>query len=85
MEGGPQHLEVIGSRRLSRELGDLIAQINASRVKRFVLDYRHDSPSDPMHLYCRSDHYEYARYGVPIAFFTTGEHRDYHQVTDGTD
>ena len=35
-----------------------------------------------MHLYCRSDHLEYARYGIPIAFFTTGEHPDYHQVTD---
>ena len=33
-------------------------------------------------IYCRSDHYEYARYGIPITFFTTGGHRDYHQVTD---
>jgi hypothetical protein len=31
---------------------------------------------------CRSDHYSYARFGIPIAFFTTGEHADYHQVTD---
>ena len=33
-------------------------------------------------VYCRSDHYEYARYGIPIVFFTTGLHEDYHQVTD---
>src|SRR5437667_222129 len=36
----------------------------------------------PEQYYCRSDHYMYARYGIPIAFFTTGNHRDYHQVTD---
>ena len=36
----------------------------------------------PSNIYCRSDHYEYARYGIPIAFFTTGGHADYHQVTD---
>jgi hypothetical protein len=85
IEGGPHHLEVIGSRRLSRQLGDAITQVNASRRQPFALDYTHDSQSDPMHLYCRSDHYEYARYGVPIAFFTTGEHPDYHQVTDETE
>ncbi len=33
-------------------------------------------------MYCRSDHYMYARYGIPAAFFFTGVHRDYHQVTD---
>lgn len=78
----PRTLEVIGSRRRSRALGDLITQTNAQRRTPFALDYSHDSPTDSMHLYCRSDHYEYARYGIPIAFFTTGEHADYHQVTD---
>ena len=33
-------------------------------------------------MYCRSDHYSYARYGIPITFFFTSVHRDYHQVTD---
>jgi Peptidase family M28 len=33
-------------------------------------------------VYCRSDHYMYARFGIPIAFFSTGLHRDYHEVTD---
>ncbi|HZK78530.1 MAG TPA: M28 family peptidase, partial [Gemmatimonadaceae bacterium] len=36
----------------------------------------------PERIYCRSDHYNYARYGIPISFFTTGLHPDYHQVTD---
>jgi Zn-dependent M28 family amino/carboxypeptidase len=35
-----------------------------------------------MHRYCRSDHYNYARKGIPIAFISTGYERDYHMVTD---
>jgi hypothetical protein len=80
--GGPRYLEIIGARRLAHRLGDVIEAANTRAPFRFKLDYRHDSPTDPMHLYCRSDHFEYARYGIPIAFFTTGEHADYHQVTD---
>ena len=41
-----------------------------------------DANGHPQVIYCRSDHYEYARYGIPIIFFTTGGHADYHQVTD---
>ncbi|MGH7471184.1 MAG: M28 family peptidase, partial [Longimicrobiales bacterium] len=33
-------------------------------------------------IYGRSDHARYARYNIPIAFFFTGLHQDYHQVTD---
>jgi hypothetical protein len=46
------------------------------------LDYSMDANGHPQNIYCRSDHYEYARYGIPIAFFTTGGHADYHMVTD---
>ena len=45
-------------------------------------DYAMDANGHPQNIYCRSDHYEYARYGIPIVFFTTGGHADYHQVTD---
>ncbi|MGH7591541.1 MAG: M28 family peptidase, partial [Gemmatimonadales bacterium] len=45
-------------------------------------DYSLDANGHPMNIYCRSDHYSYARYGIPIIFFTTGGHSDYHQVTD---
>jgi len=41
-----------------------------------------DANGHPQNIYCRSDHYEYARYGIPIVFMTTGGHADYHQVTD---
>jgi len=36
-------------------------------------------------LYYRSDHYNFAKKGVPILFFTTGLHPDYHQVSDSPD
>lgn len=45
-------------------------------------DYRYGDPNHPKRVYYRSDHYNFARHGVPVLFFTTGEHEDYHQVTD---
>ena len=48
----------------------------------FQFDYTYDAVGHPANYYCRSDHYMYARFGIPIAFFTTGAHEDYHQVTD---
>ena len=80
--GGPGYLQLIGTRRLSTELGDLIETVNKARKQPFTFDYQFDAPGHPEQYYCRSDHYMYARYGIPIAFFTTGNHRDYHQVTD---
>jgi hypothetical protein len=82
LRGNPNYLQIVGSRRLSTELGDLIEKVNTEGKHRLVFDYSMDSNGHPMNIYCRSDHYEYARYGIPIAFFTTGGHSDYHQVTD---
>ena len=81
--GGPTFLQLIGSRRLSTELGDLIEKVNRTQEHPpFKLDYSLDRAGHPENLYCRSDHYMYARYGIPITFFTTGLHEDYHQLTD---
>jgi len=80
--GGPRYVQLVGSRRLSRELGDLVETVNARRSTPFVFDYSLDADGHPERIYCRSDHAMYARYGVPVTFFTTGLHRDYHQVTD---
>jgi Zn-dependent M28 family amino/carboxypeptidase len=80
--GGPGYLQLVGSRRLSTELGDLIEQVNRERHHGFTFDYSMDVNGHPQNIYCRSDHYEYARYGIPIVFLTTGGHADYHQVTD---
>ena len=72
---------VIGSRRLSTELGDLCAKVNAQLFK-LKLYYHYDRPNDPENLYERSDHYNYAKRGIPIAFYFDGVHEDYHQVSD---
>jgi hypothetical protein len=80
--GGPRHLELVGTRRLSTELGELVERANAAQPLPFRLDYHMDAPGEPHEYYCRSDHYMYARFGVPVAFFFTGGHHDYHQVTD---
>ena len=78
----PAYLQVIGSRRLSTELGDLAEASNRDGGFNLSFDYSYDANGHPDNFYCRSDHYMYARYGIPIAFFSTGGHRDYHQVTD---
>jgi hypothetical protein len=80
--GAPGYLMMIGSRRLSTELGDLIEQVNREGKHGFQFDYTYDAAGHPINAYCRSDHYMYARFGIPVAFFTTGGHQDYHQVTD---
>ena len=80
--GGPDYVQLLGSRRLSTELGDLIEAVNKTYATPFRLDYQFDAAGHPDQYYCRSDHYEYARYGIPVAFMSTGGHVDYHQITD---
>jgi len=80
--GNPNYLQLVGSRRLSTQLGDLAESVNRAEKNPFSFDYAMDANGHPNNIYCRSDHYEYARYGIPIIFFTTGGHADYHQVTD---
>ncbi len=80
--GGPGYLQLIGSRRLSTELGDLVETRNTEGRFGFRFDYQFDANNHPDQYYCRSDHYNYARYGIPVVFMSTGGHRDYHIVTD---
>ena len=80
--GGPGYLQLIGSRRLSTELGDLVEAVNERQGHGMEFDYSFDADGHPSNFYCRSDHYMYARYGVPVVFMTTGGHRDYHMRTD---
>ena len=80
--GGDTYLQLVGSRRLSTELGDIVEQVNKTESLPFTFDYQFDANGDTENIYCRSDHYNYARLGIPVVFFTTGLHGDYHQVTD---
>jgi hypothetical protein len=80
--GADNYLQLVGSRRLSTELGDIAEQVSAQQPVPFKFDYAMDANGHPQNIYCRSDHANYARYGIPVIFFTTGGHADYHQVTD---
>jgi hypothetical protein len=80
--GSPDYVQLVGSRRLSTELGDLVEKVNAAQAPPLRFDYQFDANGHPENIYCRSDHYSYARWGIPIVFFTTGLHGDYHQATD---
>ena len=80
--GNSDYVQLVGSRRLSTELGDMAETVNRTEKRPLAFDYSMDANGHPQNIYCRSDHYEYARYGIPIIFFTTGGHADYHQVTD---
>ena len=82
MGRGPNNVQTIGNRRLSTQLGDLIDSVNAARTPHMDIDTQFDANGHPLNRYCRSDHYMYARYGIPITYFSLGYHTDYHQVTD---
>lgn len=78
---GPDHIYVIGSRKLSQDLGNTLLNVN-NQLYKIKYDYLYDAPNDPENFYSRSDHYNYARYNIPIAFFFSGVHADYHQLSD---
>jgi hypothetical protein len=73
---------LVGSDRISTELHNVSEDANASMAAPMKLDYEFNDPADPESIYTRSDHYSYASKGIPIIFYTTGLHRDYHYLTD---
>ena len=86
--GSADFLGVVGSGFLSKELAEAVQVVNAKQARPLQLDYRLDQDVSGTlgpaynNIYRRSDHYMYAQLGIPIAFFFTGLHADYHQVTD---
>lgn len=78
------YVYVIGSKRISTELGSIIERENDTWTH-LDLDYTFDSDTDPNRFYYRSDHYNFAKNGVPIAFFFNGVHADYHGPHDEVD
>jgi hypothetical protein len=71
----------IGSAMLSKELHQIGEDANNTYTK-LKLDYKYDDPNDPNRFYYRSDHYNFAKHGVPIIFYFNGVHADYHQPGD---
>jgi hypothetical protein len=83
--GGPDYVGVVGSFFDSKDLGDMVSAVNKKSPKPLAFDYQYDSTmtwSGYNNIYGRSDHFNYAKQGVPIAFFFTGLHGDYHQRSD---
>jgi Zn-dependent M28 family amino/carboxypeptidase len=78
---GPNEIYVIGSKMMSSELGELTETVNKEYLN-LTYNYRYDDPKDPNRFFFRSDHYNYARKGIPIVFFFDGEHEDYHRPGD---
>ncbi len=72
---------VIGSAMISSDLKKTLEAANKKHTK-LKLDYRFDAPDDPNMFYYRSDHYNFAKRGIPVAFFFNGVHADYHKETD---
>ena len=84
---GRKHVDSIysiGSDKLSSELKDIVESVNEETVN-FAFNYRFDEPNDPLRLYYRSDHYNFAKHNVPVVFFYDYMLEDYSKPTDDAD
>jgi Zn-dependent M28 family amino/carboxypeptidase len=75
---------LIGADRISPELNQ-ISETTNSDFEKLKLDYLLNNPNHPDRIYFRSDHWNYAKHGVPIIFYFDGVHVDYHKPTDTID
>ena len=78
------YVYVVGDDKLSSDLKPISEGQNKQYTK-LELDYKFNDPSDPERIYYRSDHYNFARKGVPIIFYFDGIHKDYHRPSDTPD
>jgi hypothetical protein len=76
---------VIGDDKLSSDLKPITDDVNAKYGINMQLDRRYNDITDPNRFYYRSDHYNFAKNGVPIIFYFNGTHADYHRPTDTVD
>ncbi len=82
--GKPDYIYEIGSDKLSSELRASLVEQNEKHIG-LDLDFKYNDPNDPNRFYYRSDHYNFAKHGIPVAFFFNGVHDDYHQPSDTVD
>jgi Zn-dependent M28 family amino/carboxypeptidase len=92
----PNEVFVVGPRVMSDELGKIVQTVNGSYLKMKVSDFYDTIAPDETHdnlgpgaqgqrIFYRSDHYNFAKMGIPVAFFADGLHSDYHRVTDSAE
>jgi hypothetical protein len=75
------YVSLVGSDKLSSELHEISERMNKEYTNLF-LDYTFNDPKHPERIYYRSDHWNFAKNGIPVIFYTTGSHPDYHKPTD---
>ena len=80
----PGEIFLIGSKLMSTELGEVSESVNKSYLN-LSFNYKYDDPKDPEQFFYRSDHFNYARKGIPIIFYMDGVHEDYHRPSDTAD
>jgi hypothetical protein len=78
------YVYIVGDDKLSSDLHPISTATNDKYTK-LELDYKFNDPKDPERIYFRSDHFNFARKGVPIIFYFNGTHNDYHRPTDTPD
>ncbi|HZY82997.1 MAG TPA: M28 family peptidase [Cyclobacteriaceae bacterium] len=79
--GKPAYVYVIGADKLSSELQEINVRNNEKYTK-LEFDYTYNDVNHPTNLYQRSDHWNFAKHGIPIIFFFDGIHEDYHKASD---
>ncbi len=75
---------LVGDNRISPELHEISEETN-DQFEKLRLDYYYNDPANPERIYYRSDHWNYAKHGIPIIFYFSGTHVDYHRPTDTVD
>ena len=80
----PGEIFLIGPKMMSTELMEISEAVNKSYFN-LRFDYKYDDIKHPDNFFFRSDHYNYARKGIPIIFYMDGEHEDYHRPSDTAD
>lgn len=78
------YIYLIGADKISQELHFISEAVN-NKYTKLDLDYTYNDEKDPNRFYYRSDHYNFAKNGIPIIFYFNGVHADYHQPTDTAD
>jgi hypothetical protein len=78
------YVYLIGSDYLSTDLFNICEAVN-TKYTHLNLDYKFNDRKDPNRFYYRSDHYNFAKHGIPVVFLFNGVHADYHKASDEVD
>ena len=78
------YIYLIGADRISMDLHLISEEVNKKYIN-YDIDYTYNDRADPNQFYYRSDHYNFAKKGIPVIFYFSGVHKDYHKPTDDVD